>query len=151
MAISSCCQLGSMTSRARLSVCSTSPTHRADHARTSAVQRLHILLHLLVVDECALVARAREGHVEHPLGLHAQLALDHLDEVFVVGAVVCLFEEVDLLVGPAEEDLGQEVLVCAETLARPVEEVDVSWQGAEGFKNEYELEPNNISLGEIEL
>jgi hypothetical protein len=46
--------------------------------------------------------------------------------------LISRLKHVDLLVGPTEEDLGEEVFVCPGAFARAVEEVDIALERSEG-------------------
>lgn len=87
--------------------------HSPDLALASPIQSFNILLNPLLIDIWVLIPLTTQCHVEHPtcqlglraweshsspFGLHAQLALDGLDEILVVDPPESLFEEEDLLI-----------------------------------------------------
>lgn len=55
--------------------------------------------------------------------------------------LIRLLEHVDLLVGPAEEDLVEEVFVRPGSFACAVQEVDISLEGTEGEEDESVFKP----------
>jgi hypothetical protein len=115
--------------------------HRSNLARSGSIQSLDVLLDELLVDKSTLVACPAQRHVEQSLGFHAELAPDHLNEVFAVDTLVSFFEVKDLLVGPSEEQLVQEILVRSNALASSVQEVHIAAERTEGFQHEDVLEP----------
>jgi hypothetical protein len=102
-------------------------THGANLPGSSTIERFNVLLHLLLIDKCALISTSTESHIEQPgvsitrpnlnspLSLHAQLSLDDLDEVFAVHSFVSLFEQEDLFVCATKEDLVEQIFMRAYT------------------------------------
>jgi len=76
-----------------------------------------------------------------PFSLHAELALDGLDQVLVVNPPVSLFKEEDLFVRPTKEDLIKDILVCAGSLASSVQEIQIAVQWPESFEHKCVFEP----------
>ena len=71
-----------------------------------------------------------------PLGLHAQLASNHADQVLAVDLLVSLFEEPDLLVGAVDEELVEEVFVSTGTDAGLVGNTPTTKRGEAREANE---------------
>jgi hypothetical protein len=139
-------------------------TYGADLALSRSIQRLDILLYLLMVDIGVLIPLPTESHVEHPtelsqfpsyrsgvkakvipLSFHRQLSLDDLDEILVVHPSITFLEHEDLLVGSTEENLVEQILVRARTLASAIEQVQVSTQRTERKQDKCVFQPDLFS------